>query len=220
MQIPKPLSATDAAALENTLSSGRVGRYMKEAAQDRHYAIQLYLWNTQICQAFYFPLQIAEIAVRNACQEALRYNYQQNWYGELKFLNQLKLDFRSEISRVTADEKGQHGAITDGHVVSGLSFGFWEHMLSKNFQHLLWKGGVKHQFPGAPIVPISKVRERVEEVRIWRNRIAHYKTVFDRQPQIMHEKIIELIGWRNASAGLAIRRMSTVLHVIGARPAA
>lgn len=205
-------------AIENTLGPGRISRYMSEAAQDRNYAIQLYLWNTQICQAFYFPLQVAEIAVRNACQEALRYTYKQNWYDEQKFIHQLKPDFRSEISRVTADEKGQHGQITDGHVVSGLSFGFWEHMLSKNFQLVLWKGGVKHQFPGSPIVPISKVRERVEEIRIWRNRIAHYRTVFDRKPQAMHEKIIELIGWRNPLAETTIRSMSTVLNVIGNRP--
>ncbi len=206
--------------LENTLSSGRLDRYMAPAGNDRLFALKLYVWNSNICEAFYLPLKFAEIVTRNAILPTLQNQYGQNWYSNRAFVGQLKPEPTSQLNRAIREEQKQHGAsMTAAHVASGLNFGFWDHLTTKRFNHLLWKKGIHLSFPNAPA---NKNRNdlhlKIEQARLWRNRIAHYKSAFDKNPAQKYNDLLELIGWACPNTRDFVKHFSRVTNIISARP--
>ena len=57
--------------IEGTISPARLGRYAGSAGVDKQKALQLYVWNARLCEAFYLPIQLCEVAIRNAIHGAL-----------------------------------------------------------------------------------------------------------------------------------------------------
>jgi hypothetical protein len=206
--------------LEYSLSSGRLDRYMISANNDRLLALKLYVWNANVCEAFYVPLKFAEVITRNAVLPTITAKYGQNWYLKRAFTGQLMPEPEAQLNRAIRDEAKQHGpAMTGAHVASGLNFGFWDHLTTKRYDHLLWKNGIHQSFPNAP--PAAKredLRNKIERVRLWRNRIAHYKSIFDKNPVQKHNEILELIGWVCQPTRDFVKTLSRVTKVIGDRP--
>lgn len=206
--------------LEASLSSGRIDRYMLAANNDRLLALKLYVWNSNICEAFYVPLKFAEVATRNAILPTLTAKYGGNWYLQSAFTGQLTAEPAAQLQRAIRDEAKQHGqAMTGAHVASGLNFGFWDHLTIKRYDHLLWKNGIHASFPNAPQnTTRHDIHSRIERIRLWRNRIAHYKSVFDKNPVQKHNEILELIGWVCQPTRDFVKYLSRVTNVISARP--
>lgn len=51
-------------SLASTISKPRLKRYMTAAGGDKTAALQLYHWNTELCQAMYLAVQIWEVTLR------------------------------------------------------------------------------------------------------------------------------------------------------------
>jgi hypothetical protein len=82
---------------------------------------------------------------------ALRQKYGPQWHFDRKFLGVLPRHHQEQLAKAITDEQKQHGpGITDGHVISGMSFGFLCQLATKSFDHLLWQAGVQTWFPNAP----------------------------------------------------------------------
>jgi hypothetical protein len=206
-------------AIEKALTTARIRRYMCEAGEDELHALRLYIWNSRLCEAFYLPIQFAEIVIRNAVHSALIFKFGLKWYENRSLLDVLSSNLRRELERVIAEERQQHGDIDGNNITSSLSFGFWEDLMDKRFHHILWKGGTKHQFPNRPMnYRISQIRERVEKIRAWRNRIAHYSAIFDREPTRMHAEILETISWTCDYTAAFTRKISRVSKVVASKP--
>ncbi|GGZ32186.1 hypothetical protein [Asticcacaulis endophyticus] len=68
------------AALDRSLSPERLAPYLGVAAQDRKHALHLYLWNARLSKSFLYPLNMAEVAIRNAMYNAISNEYADpNW---------------------------------------------------------------------------------------------------------------------------------------------
>ncbi|HWA92927.1 MAG TPA: hypothetical protein VG889_23040 [Rhizomicrobium sp.] len=194
---------------------------MASGTADTVTLFRFYMWNCGLCEAFYLPLQIAEIAVRNAIHKALLFRLGERWFENPTFLTLLAPTFRKELESCIVDEADQHGnAMTAHHICSSLNFGFWEHLTTKRFERMLWNRGIRHNFPNAPAT--SKAREElrtlIESVRRWRNRIAHHKAIFDKLPSKKHQDTLYLIRWVCNDTADWISRESVVQAVINARP--
>lgn len=178
------------------------------------------MWNAGICEAFYLPLKFAEIVTRNAILGALRARYGNNWYADSRFVGQLSQFHRRQLGKAIADETAQHGLLaTDEHIISGLSFGFWEHLTISRFDFLLWRNGVHSFFPHAPPnVNRQSLHDRIDTLRQWRNRVAHYKTVFDRKPIKKLNQALDLVGWVCPDTRTFVSRVARVTTVVSARP--
>jgi hypothetical protein len=205
--------------VEASVSIGRISRYLPAAA-GRSHALKLYIWNANICEAFYLPLKFAEIVTRNAILQALRARYGSTWYADGRFASQLSKHYKRQIGKAITDETDQHGAaVTDEHVISALSFGFWEHLSTTRFDHLLWRTGVHNCFPYAPVsLTRLELHNRIDTLRQWRNRVAHYKTVFDKKPNKKLRQALDLIGWVCPDTRTFVSHVSRVTHVVSARP--
>ena len=137
--------------LEVFLSRERLGTYLDAAREDREQAVRLHVWNTAVSAAFYGPLQVLEVALRNAMNRRLGERYGEAWYdngragldgGALKRI----ASARAELAR---DRRGD-----DSHrVVAALSFGFWVSLLGPggraaagrraNYEMTLWRPGLR-----------------------------------------------------------------------------
>jgi len=214
------LCVTHLVAVDSALSKGRIDRYLVAAGNDRALALRYYMWNSELCQAFYVPIQMAEIAVRNCILKALVARYGTNWPFETGFTAMLSDRCRDDLTQAIADERYQHGtACTHEHIASAVSFSFWDHLCTKRFRPLLWAKGITPFLPHFPDnTDLPKLQVRIMTIRQWRNRLAHYKTVFDKNPTQKHNDILELLSWISPDLRTFVRDTSRFSRVLGRRP--
>ncbi len=217
--VPPP----DAASLTKILAAvqvHRIERYKPAAGGDHEAAFGFYLWNNALSEAFHPSLHYAEVICRNAIHKALLFRAKEQWYDNDVFLGILDSRFQRELRDAVDEERAQHGgAFTCHHVVSALTFGFWEHLTTKRFERYLWPRGIRFSFPGTPN---GKTREDlhglIESVRRWRNRIAHHRAIFDKGPTKHHADALDLIRWCCPTTGQWVTSVSRVAAVINERP--
>jgi len=183
-------------------------------------ALQFYAWNCGLSEAFYISLHFAEILCRNAIQKALAFKAGEEWFRHKTFVNLLDARFQSELAIAISNEQAVHGVLmTQHHVASALTFGFWEHLTTKRFERLIWSRGISHNFPGAHFsIKRQDLRDRIESVRRWRNRIAHHQAIFDKDPMRKHQETIELIHWVCGVTGAWVSASSRVPAALALRP--
>ncbi len=207
-------------SIEQSLSIARLARYLPAAGGDRQLALRLYIWNSRLCEALYLPTQFGEVCSRNAISAALQCSYGSDWITNRTFVANLPRRLRDELTNAMTKERLASGSYaTPNDVVSRLSFGFWVHLLTTGFDHLIWKSGVRQHFPHAPLrIQRQDIHGRLERLRNFRNRLAHHYPVFDRRPNAVHTEIIELIGWICMDTKWLAMELSTVSKVINQRP--
>lgn len=193
---------------------------MPAAAQDKHFALRLYVWNARICEAFYLPQQLLEVALRNAMHPTIVGRYGADWHMSAGFRSATTHKARDELLDVIGKERGKRGAgFTIDHVVAGLSFGFWTSLLAKSFEANFWAKGMHHAFPYAPKhMTRGDIASKAESIRKWRNMIAHHYAIFDKSPTREYQDIIEFTGWVSPEAAWLTKELSRVSVVINSRP--
>jgi hypothetical protein len=206
-------------AIEAAIEGRRLDRYMAAAKGDRKLAWRLYVWNGDLCEAFYLPLQTVEIVVRNAIHRALVQRCGAAWWTNPTFRNLLPQRCDSELQRAVQQEHQQHaGGMTDHHLVSALTFGFWETLTIKRFERLLWPRGVQPQFPHSAGASRQTLHDEIEKQRRWRNRIAHHRAIYDQSPTAHFQGAIQLIGWVSPDTAAWVTSEARVSQVVSARP--
>lgn len=206
-------------AISSCASKVRLSRYAAAAQEDGVPEVATYLWNCALSEAFFLPLHFAEVTCRNAIHSALCFR-DPSWPYNKTFLNLLDPTHRAALDRAITDEKEQHGAaMTPDHIVSALSFGFWEHMTTKRFERFLWPRGFQKNFRHAPWqAKLEDLHQQIETVRRWRNRIAHHNAIFDKGPNAKMDATMELIRWSSPAAASWLSGSCRLNAVINARP--
>jgi hypothetical protein len=220
MQLRNCTDAALVAALSKSLHASRINRYKKAADDAGVSPLEYYAWNCELSEAFYVSLHFAEIVCRNAIHDALVFRSGTAWVSDSTFRKIIDHRFLDQLDTAIRDETKQHGAfVSEHHVVSALTFGFWEHLTTKRFQRYLWPNGVRQFFPNAPqSVGLKDIHDTIESVRRWRNRIAHHQAIFDKGPTRKHQDALSLIGWRCHDTAKWVSAASRVPQVIAARP--
>ena len=180
------------------------------------------MWNLEICEAFYTPLQFAEIVVRNGVLKAIVARYGGNWPFDAGFIGRLPLQphHHRNLTQAITEERKQHGAAcTHEHIASCLSFSFWDHLCTQGWRTMIWARGIQASFPYfEDNIDLIKLQGRIMAIRQWRNRIMHYKTVFDRQPIHKHNEILELLSWASPELREFVKSVSRVSSILDRRP--
>lgn len=215
-------SCVDAARLkiEETLSVPRVNRYLSAVGGDRRRLLAFYLWNSRLCEAFYFPCQTAEVAVRNRLNVALASQFEENWHDNPAFISPLPNRLKSQLEEVKRSKQSEHGAsMTVNHVVSGLTLGFWCHILTSNYEQNLWRNGMTVAFPHLPFGHTRQnVYDCVDKLRDWRNRIAHHGVIFDKQPLDQAKNVQQILAWICKDTAWFIEETSNITRVMSFKP--
>lgn len=219
--MPDTFSAAELTAIAYVISKPRFETYLRAENNHARAALALYRWNLELSAAFFLPLQICEVAIRNAAAEAIEAEHGDRWPWLKGFRYTLpvrKRGFnpRSELEHVARTHT------TVGQVIAELRFVFWQYTFTAGQEQRLWVPHLRTVLPNLPQGPVSSIRQRIhddiEAVRGLRNRIAHHEPIFTRSISRDYGRIIEMIGWRSAEAASWVDRTQTVTEILARRP--
>lgn len=156
-----------------------------------------YLWNVALCESFYSPLQICEIALRNSMHAMLTTFYKQDtWYS----LAKLTTWGTNQVTKAQDKLKKIQRPLNSGRVVAELHFGFWISLFEGYYEQnkLFMPAAIKKIFPQLPksLHNRKKLKERLDSIRCLRNRVFHHERIIHyKDLSEQHAKILITIGW-------------------------
>lgn len=180
-------------------------------------ALQLYAWNSRVSAALMVPLSIAEVVIRNAVHDALQATFGERWPWHPGFAR--SLPERSRTILIDARDR----QTSTGKVVAELSFGFWQRMFTGRFDGDLWIPHLQRVMPHMDSTMSiqhrrSLVQNRLEHLRILRNRIAHHEPLLKRNLHTDFELAIGLISWRCQETSQWTMHIEDVQSALNRRP--
>jgi hypothetical protein len=190
------------------LSHARLSNYRSFfGATDDAQALSLYQWNDELSAALFRTISLVEVVLRNQFHKAFSLRYgvvggygSKDWYAHV----QLDRHGTDNIQRITREKRGQQliprvPAPSPDDVVSGLTFGFWPHLLdlTKDALHLPidWGPIILDVLPGHRqrlVTQWAKPKHRdalfarLDLCNELRNRIAHHEPIWKLGP-LMNE---------------------------------
>ena len=111
---------------------------------------------------------------------------------------------------------------TPGHVVAALSFGFWVTLCSSGgsalYENRLWRPALHRAFPFYR-GPRRQVHQRLEHMRLFRNRIAHHEPIHYRHLAADYDTILTIVGWVSVEFAAWVAARSRVPALLAIKPA-
>ena len=206
-------------AIETTISSDRMKTYLTAAGFDRIRALRLYLWNARMSESYYFPLQCAEVTLRNSIHELLTEIYDAEWPFNLGFKALVGEDIMKAITKAQQRIEQAGYAVSAPRIVSGLSFDFWASLFANRFDRPLWQTTLRDTFPHLPGgISRRDLRDLVKSIKAFRNRVAHHEPIIKVDHSLIHTNILRLIRFRCAETAAWVNHHSRVPSVIRERP--
>jgi len=149
-------------------------------------ALQLYTWNAALGSAFLAPIGAVEVALRNAISDALCGAFRAPWYDDPAFLAIDPAVFTPALARAKRHVVSAGQVVGLPAMISQLTFGFWVMLLRPAYARSIW-----------PIVRPAFVRytrrrraaDAFEPLVAFRNRVAHHRLIYDREPRAMWERL-------------------------------
>lgn len=186
------------------LSPERFGTYRGWSSGDEALAIRLYTYNVLLSTALYGPLHMLEVALRNVVDSRLEGAFGADWFDHPGVL---KTTYQTVCVRKARETLAREGKAGDhSQLIAELNLGFWSSLFSREV-HRLWgtlrpafqaKGTQRHQIAG-----------QLRDLRILRNRIAHYEPILALPLGQRYASITTLTGWLSPSAAAWIAETST-----------
>lgn len=186
------------------LSAERFDTYLNWTGGDQALADRLYTYNVQLSAALYGPLHMQEIALRNMADGALIRRYGQTWFDDPAVLTTAYQAGCIAKARQTLQQAGK--AVTRSQIIAELNFGFWSSLFGRQAHHLWQTLRPIFQAKG---VQRGTIAQELRELRLLRNRIAHYEPIIALPLAQRYASITTLTGWLSPSAAAWIANYST-----------
>lgn len=194
------------------LSQERFGTYRKWASGDDALAVRLYTYNVQLSAALYGPLHMLEVALRNVADKQLTTAFGATWIDQAPVLSDTYQQGCVAAARATLLKERK--AATHAQIVAELNFGFWSSLVGHKSHHL-W--GTLRPIFQAPGIQRSMIAGQLRDLRILRNRVAHYEPILAVPLDQRYASIIALTAWLSPSAATWVAQTSrwTALYPAG-----
>ncbi|TIO79430.1 hypothetical protein [Mesorhizobium sp.] len=213
------MTEQEIAAIMEVISAERLGEYMIRADHKPERALDFYLWNTQICEALYMPIQAAEVALRNRINSKLRELYGDFWWEHPVVAAALNSGAQTKISEAETKILGGANPITNGRVVAGLTLGFWVRMLDNRYKRPLWNSHFRSTFPHLPAsVEREELKGSATALQTVRNRLSHHEDMIKRNPSEIYKQIMSLLAMLSPEKEQWVRARCRLDSVLASRP--
>lgn len=179
--------------ISNSISRDRLEKYFDHTSPSLETAIQRYETNTRIAEAFYTSLQAFEVCLRNQIHHTMSDTYGADWITSPHTnLNPSEYD---KIRQVCRDLQKRKGRLTTSDIIAEMHFGFWLALLGPQYDNTLWRQACYRAFKIEGRHPKRKrVHNRINAIRRFRNRIAHYEPISHLDVLNRHAEILETIA--------------------------
>ena len=213
-------NAATLSQIEGWLSRDRLTRYLGATGGDLESAVKNHVYNTALSSAFFGPIQVLEVALRNAFHRELTSAFGAAWYDEATFR------VSPEITRSIDDAKealNNHRLPSDApHIVAALHFGFWTTLLAGRYEHQIWTPALNKAFPNYRAVmgkPAKRsiISGQIDYLRGLRNRIAHHEPIFHRDLLADYRTLLRVASWLSSELDKWIDYHSRILAVLPRR---
>lgn len=216
-----PFTPQEIQDLPNVFSAPRFATYLAEKNAHRVEALELYKWNLDVSCAFFAPLQVCEVSIRNAISEAIELTYGANWPYEQSFEIALPNPPRTYSPR--RNLLAHRDEPTTGKVIAELKFVFWERMFTRRHDSTIWNKHLRTVLPNMDTgKTVQELRgeafNALQSIRDLRNRIAHHEPIFRRNIQEEYDRIREVVRWRSTVAADWLDKTETVTGYIATKP--
>ncbi len=216
------------------VSKARIDRYLASCEGNLEKALQLYVWNAQISQAFYLPIQVWEVCLRNQMNRFLCRQFSDGaWpYNELKAVRRLKATDRDRVmdARKRQEDACKVSQASTDAIVADLTAGFWVSMLATSYSaRFAWRYQLTHVFPNAPTKwrdPNAKTPQwnhnaahaPCERLLTLRNRISHHEPIFALDLARAYDDAVTTIHAMSGAAANYLSAYSSVEEILAERP--
>jgi hypothetical protein len=201
------------------LTQVRMGRYLQGAGFDEKRAVDMYLWNVALSEAFNFPLHILEVTLRNRVHDVLKAAYVSDWHLHQPFTRRLEAKLCQSMAEAQTRIIKKYGGCTVDQLVASLSFGFWTALLSDAYYRMLWETNLRAVFPNMPGThQLRHARINVAQSHWFRNRIAHHEPIFEEDLSKRYSEALTALVWLDSDLANWVRGHTRVPAIIRMKP--
>ena len=209
---------------DKAISLPRLGKYLRASKGNKNLALRLYRYNIKLCQRFYGILSIFEVVFRNAINDHMKKQLSDpNWLatqGKKGFLSKYRNTITIEHKKLIKSKK-----YSNDRLLSTMSFGVWTYLFTRRCYNNSGKTLLRI-FQAKPFgLNQNHIYNELNEIRIFRNRIAHHEPLcFDSNGNIdltQSEKIqglvldyLSYLGYEPNKILYGIERPNSVLEKI------
>ena len=202
-----------------TLSIERLGTYLVASGHDPDRALQLYMWNACIGEAFHVPIQAVEVGLRNRINQGLKNQFGDHWWREAAFLAVADNDRLADLDQVKTRIRNRGLELSTPQIVAGLSFGFWVGLLLPRYNPPLWSAQLRSAFPNFPTSRGRKsLTQAAQRVAYLRNRIWHHEPIFKEDLSRDFSITMTLLEWICPATAGWIRPKCRVPELLRQKP--
>lgn len=181
----------------NSLTIERLSSYKSTESSDLRNQLSVYAWNSALCAALYPWLSMLEVALRNAMDNAIGEDKNNDYWFELPFFDNLPIE---EAKKKILSQKKE---ITPGRIIAELNFGYWTRLFSTRYetQQIIWPRLIKPIFPDLPrsLCARESLSKRIQDLRKLRNRVYHYEPIWRFDLNQYFVELQEIIGGLNCA---------------------
>jgi hypothetical protein len=187
---------------EGLLSEARFARYLNRYNCDRVLALRLYTWNLAVSSALWGPINVVEVAVRNAIHDRLvERTGRGDWWND-PHVHLCHTEQDAVGSAVATLVNRGTSQPTSDQVVATTSFGLWvgltgagiprDRLLS--YETTLWQPRLQRAFSHRGNRRRKYIHAKLDAIRVLRNRIAHHEPIYRSPLQSLYDDILEIAG--------------------------
>lgn len=198
-------------ALPGLVSTARLGRAASRYGGRVDLALRTAAWETELTTAFWGPVAWLEVFVRNALHDAMRRRRRDDWWNEpsVALLDREK----RQLERALASLYGHgHPEPTADQVVAALSFGFWVGLTDAgiprhprlSYETAMWQPRLVRAFPHLGAVRRKQLHRRLDDVRRFRNRLAHHEPIRSAPLGRIRDDLLAVAGYIHPDAAAFI----------------
>jgi len=205
--------------IETRLSPDRLSPFRSAVDGDVARAIDLYCWNAAVGSAFFGPIGVLEVLLRNALYRELCAVFSTPWHDDPSFLA-IDRNFPGKVDDAKREIRRRGGSITEPRIVAELSFGFWVNLLRPGpngaYVRNLWGPALSRAFPRR--VRRSQVSGALDPLLKFRNRVAHHEPIFSQNLSERYEAVLQVVGLLAPSLVAWVEHHSQVRQLIAQGP--
>ncbi|MFP4139058.1 MAG: hypothetical protein ACOCZU_01940 [Planctomycetota bacterium] len=182
--------------LKVALAEERLAAYGKDGCEPV-IVMGRYLWNMALCESLYSPLQMCEVALRNAVHCAITRRLGATyWFDQLQLTPWGRREVQKSKNRIVRDKR----QVTAGRVVAELNFGFWTSLFEDHYERNtpFLPRGISEIFPNMPksLHKRKRIKAILERIRTLRNRVFHHERIIHwKNLEDQHAQILQVIQW-------------------------
>ena len=187
--------------ITDLLSEKRLAKYKGISKEN---AIACHLFNCELAESFYSSLSYFEIILRNKIDKVFSKYLGNDWIFKDEYIIGRNQDnMKSALIHIKDTKKS---SADKNHIISELNLGFWVYLFLPAYNDVIWKKYpqiLQEIFDGCKDISVlSRVFNKLNQIRMYRNKIFHYGSLLvvadENRPEKVHNLIYRMIGDLNA----------------------